>query len=162
MSLQSRITQLAQAIGADVKAINVSLGALPSLSTTQKTSLVGAINELKTALDSAVASAGAQIIDTAADNTHTWSAAKIIAQLDQVRTDILNGAPAAYDTLLEISSKLASDDSAIAGLLSAVGNRVSYADAQTLTIAQKAQACANIGVGDPETDLLSVYVSAKA
>ena len=74
----------------------------------------------------------------------------------------MNGAPAAYDTLVEVATKLASDDGAITGLLAAVGNRVSFADAQTLTAQQQAQACANIGVGDPETDFVTAYATAKA
>ena len=48
MSLRTGITALAQAIGADIKALFAGQGTLSSLATTEKTSLVGAINELKT------------------------------------------------------------------------------------------------------------------
>lgn len=46
MSLQTRLEALVSAIGADVKALNTSVGALASLTTTAKTSLVAAINEV--------------------------------------------------------------------------------------------------------------------
>lgn len=162
MSLAVRISQLAQAIATDIKTLLAGQGNLAALTTVQKGSVVAAINELKQSVEAAQAAAGAQIADTASDVEHTWSAAKIIAQLNQIKSDIVNGAPAAYDTLVEVATKLASDDGAIAGLLTAVGNRVSFADAQTLTAQQQAQACANIGVGDPETDFVTAYTTAKA
>lgn len=163
MSLQTRLTALAQAIATDVKALLANQGSLPALTTAAKTSLVAAINELQGEIDTLAAGAGA-ILDSATtgDTTHTWSANKILAELNQVKSDIIAGAPTAYDTLLEISNKLSSDDTAISGLLTAVGNRVRFDAAQTLTTPQQAQACANIGVGDPETDLAAAYAAAKA
>jgi hypothetical protein len=74
----------------------------------------------------------------------------------------LGGASAAYDTLQEIEAKLGSDDTALANLLTAVGNRVSFADAQSLTAAQQLQACTNLGLGDPTTDFAAAYTAAKA
>lgn len=162
MSLASQVTLLAQALGAQVKAIKANAGNLGALSTTEKSSLVGAINELKSAISSLSGSAGAAISDTAGagDTTHTWSADKLVTALAQVKSDIVAGAPAAYDTLVEIANKLTSDDTALNGLLTAVGNRVSYADAQALTSAQQAQACANMGVGDPATDFVAAFNTA--
>ena len=49
MSLQSGVVALAQAIGADIKALFAGQGAMASLTTSEKTSLVGAINELNAA-----------------------------------------------------------------------------------------------------------------
>lgn len=46
MTLQSRIAELITAIGADVKADRTTMGTLASLTTTAKTSLVAAINEV--------------------------------------------------------------------------------------------------------------------
>ncbi len=48
MSLENKIIALAQAIGADVKALKASAGDLTALSTTAKGNLVAAINELYT------------------------------------------------------------------------------------------------------------------
>ena len=47
MSLEQKIVGLAQAIGADVKALRLAQGDLSELTTTAKTSLVAAINELQ-------------------------------------------------------------------------------------------------------------------
>lgn len=163
MSLQAQITNLATRIGTECKAIRAAMGDKTSLTTTDKTSLVAAINELKTALSGAVG-----ILDTATtgDTTHTWSANKIIAAIAQAKTDIINGAPAAYDTLIEISTQLTSDQTALGNLLTAVGNRVAFDAVQTLTAPQKAQAIANIGavsatdVGDVNSDFVATFNSA--
>ncbi|NHR08319.1 hypothetical protein HA052_24305 [Chromobacterium haemolyticum] len=157
MSLQTRIAELAQAIGTDIKALTAAQGSLAALNTTQKSSLVGAINELQ-----ALAGGGAVIDDTAASAGKAYSSAKVVQLLADLKGQILGGASSAYDTLLEIEQKLGSDGSAIAGLLAAVNARISYADAQTLTAQQKAMACANIGIGDPDTDFVAAYNAGKA
>lgn len=163
MALDSRITLLAQAVAADIKALTNTQGALASLTTDAKTSLVAAINELQSEINAVAAGTGA-ILDTATDGdtTHTWSANKIYDELQALKTSLIDGAPAAYDTLIEISNYLSGNDTAVSGLVTAVANRVSYADVQTLTTGQKLQACTNIGVGDPDTDFVTAYTTAKA
>ena len=47
MSLQTGITALAQAIAADIKALLAGQGELSNLATTDKNSLVGAVNEVR-------------------------------------------------------------------------------------------------------------------
>ena len=159
MTLATQLTTAFQNVGADIKAIIASRGSLAALTTTDKTNLVAAINEIKSSI-----SAAAGILDTATDGdtTHTWSADKIYDELQALKTSIINGAPAAYDTLVEISTYLSSNDSTVSGLTTAISNRVSYADAQSLTTGQKLQACTNIGLGDPETDYAAIYAAAKA
>lgn len=160
MSLTVQISNLAVRIATECKSIRATTGDKTALTTTDKTSLVAAVNELKAALAGA-----AGILDTASagDTSHTWSADKIVAQLAAVKSEILNGAPAAYDTLLEIANQLATDDGAISGLLTAVGSRVAFDQAQTLTAPQKAQALANIGaisaadVGDVTTNFVTTF-----
>lgn len=51
-------------------------------------------------------------------------AAATKAELTKAIADLLNGAPAAYDTLKEIADALAADDTAIAGILSTLANKV--------------------------------------
>lgn len=163
MSLQTQITNLATRIGTECKSIRAAMGDKTSLTTADKTSLVAAINELKAAFSSAVG-----ILDSATtgDTTHTWSANKIIAAIAQAKTDIIDGAPAAYDTLIEISTQLTSDQTALGNLLTAVGNRVAFDAAQVLTAPQKAQAITNIGavsatdVGDVNSDFVATFNSA--
>lgn len=160
MSLTTQISNLAVRIATECKSIRATTGDKTTLTTTDKTSLVAAINELKSSL-----SVAAGILDSAGagDTTHTWSADKIVTQLAAVKSEILNGAPAAYDTLLEIANKLSSDDGVTSGLLTAVGNRVAFDQVQTLTAPQKAQALANIGaasatdMGDPATNFVTTF-----
>jgi len=82
--------------------------------------------------------------------------------LADLKNQILGGASSAYDTLQEIEAKLGSDATALGNLLTAVGNRLSFADAQSLTAAQQLQTCTNLGIGDPTTDFLAVYTAAKS
>ena len=164
MSLETRIIALAQAIGTDVKTLTVKQGDLTSLSTTAKGNLVAAINELY----GAVGGAGAQINDTAGngDTLVTWSADKIYDTIEAaklaIKNDLVNGASAALDTLSELASALNNDPSFAVTIATELGNRVRFDSAQTLTAAQKLQACTNIGIGDPERDLAAAYVTAKA
>ena len=159
MTLEQRVTLLAQGIAADIKSLNTNQGSLSSLTTTAKGSLVAAINELKTLV------AGASSInDSAASNSTTasYSANKITGLIATAVTSILGSAGAAYDTLQELQVILQGDDTAISGLLTAVSNRIAFDAAQTLTVPQKLQACQNIGVGNPDVDLVAAYNTAKA
>jgi len=141
MSMQLRLTALVGAIGTDVKTLTVNTGVLSGLTTTAKTNLVSAINEVNALLGALPSS--------------------ITTQLNTLRDQILGGAGAAFDTLKELQDALADEDSVVNSLLAAMANRVRYDAPQTLTTAQQAQACVNIGVGDPEIDLVAIYTAAK-
>ena len=163
MSLQTQITNLATRVGTECKSIRAAMGDKTALTTTNKTTLVAAINELVTTIASA-----SSILDSATtgDTTHTWSANKIVAEINAAKTAIINGAPAAYDTLIEIATQLSTDQTALGNLLTAVGNRVAFDAAQTLTAPQKAQAIANIGaisaadVGGVNSDFVATFNAA--
>lgn len=147
MSLETRIVTLAQAMGADVKALTAAQGSLSALNTTTKTSLVAAINELMTLIGSAGAS-----IDDGAGNGNTavtWSADKIFDSIEAAKTavknDLVGGAGAALDSLNELAAALGNDPSFAATIATEIANRVRFDAAQTLTSPQQAQARANIG-----------------
>lgn len=164
MTIETRLIALAQAIGADVKALKASDGDLTSLTTTAKGNLVAAINEIK----ALVGSAGAQINDSAGDgdSTVTWSADKIFDSIELAKTaiknDLVNGAGSAFDTLSELAAMLNNDPSFAATIATELGNRVRFDGAQVLSAAQKLQACENIGIGNPERDFVADYNTAKA
>ena len=167
MSLQTQLTALINAIGGDIKTIwslmNGKAANLDSLETTDKSNLVAAINEVKAAADAA------QIDDQNEATTSTWSSSRISTELDATKAaaatqavdTITNGAGAAYDTLVELQSELQSNDSAIANIITAQANRLAVDQSQTFTTAQKLQGCQNIGLGDPETNLATVYTTAR-
>lgn len=163
MSQELKLIALAQTIAADIKTLNNRVGDLTSLPTTAKGNLVAAIQELYDLLGSA----GAVIDDTAGDGATsvTWSANKsfdMIAQAVQAMKDsLLNGAGAAYDTFKELQDLIQGDETIVAALTQKVGEKVSFAEVQTLTSAQRLQACQNIGIGDPESDLVAIYNAAK-
>lgn len=170
MSLETKIVALAQAMGADVKALRLAQGDLTALTTTTKTSLVAAINELVLLVAN---SGGAGIDDAAASGgAVTWSVDKIKAVVDAaklaVKDELLGGAGAALDTLAELAAALGDNPNFATTIATELGNRVRYDAAQTLTTAQKTQACTNIGavelaaIGNPERDLAAVYAAAKA
>lgn len=173
MTLEQRLILLAQAIGGDIKTLTVAQGSLTSLTTTAKSNLVAAINELKSITDG-LAGGGAAINDAAGDGdtTVTWSANKIFdsiaAAKAALKNELVDGAGAALDTLNELADALNNDPNFAATIATEIANRVRYDAVQTLTEPQKAQARANIGaqaasdVGDTDRDFVGDYNTAKA
>ncbi len=165
MSLQTRIESLVLRLASEFKTIHDQVGTLSRLSTTDKTSLVAAINELRAQFDKL---ASAALIDdaNAAGTTTTFSASKITVLLDALKADLLGGADAAFDTLKELQEAILKDQSGIAALLAAVDRRVRFDAAQALTADEQAQARQNIGavaasaIGDPETDFVPAFEAA--
>ena len=139
-SLAARITDLTTRIATECKSLRAISGPLSSLSTTDKTSLVAAVNELKSALSSS-----ASINDGATSTQATWSSTQINLAITSAINGVVNGASTALDTLQELATALA--------------NRIRYDSAQELTSQQKTQACANLGVGEPDTDFVSTFNS---
>lgn len=163
-TLSSNLVLLSQAIGVDISSLTVRIGTMSSLSTTEKSNLVGALNEVRSLLLTvqSTANGAAKINDTAAATTTTYSSSKVESFVTAKIAALVNGAPATFDTLKEIADYIASDQTATGALTTAIGSRVRFDAAQTLTAAEQAQACANIGVGDPATDFVASYTTAKA
>lgn len=164
MTMETRLTALAQAIGADVKNLRDKQGDLTSLSTTAKGNLVAAINEVV----ALVGAGGVQINDAAGngDTGVTWSADKIFDAIElaktAVKSDLIGGASAALDTFKELQDALGNDPTFAATISTALTKRVRIDAVQTLTTAERLQACQNIGIGDPEADFVAAYNTAKA
>lgn len=161
MSLTTRIESLVIRVAQEFNDVRAKTGNLANLTTTDKSNLVVAINELQ----AAVAASGA-IDDAQITTTTTYSSSKIVALLDALKAEILGGADAAYDTLVEIQQLLQNGTSGLDALLAAVNNRVRFDAAQTLTAPEQAQARNNIGavaasdVGDTDTDFVAVFEGA--
>lgn len=161
MSLQVRLANLVTAVGTDIKSLTGKIGTLSSLTTTAKTDLVSAVNEVK----ASVGSAGAQINDTTASGTTVYSSNKTNSVVSSAVAALVNGAPAAFDTLKEISDQLAADE---AGTATMFANRLRVDASQGLTSQQQQFGRDNLSVysqaqlGDPETDLVALYTTAKS
>ena len=115
---------------------------------------VGAVSPTAVISDAA----GAGVFDK------TWSADKLIAYITaaatQAKDDIINGAPAALDTLLEIANQLAADQTALGALVLALDAAIRTDIVQTFTDAQKTQAQENMGV--TASTMMASYTAAKA
>lgn len=186
MSLQTQITALAQLIGDDVEILLAQDGNLASLNTTDKTSLVAAINEVLNSTPAGALLAANDLSDvtnagTARTNLDVKSAAEITSEisaaiaavtlatlggLNQAEVDarvqlVVDTAPAALDTLNELAAALGDDPNFSATITAQLSNKVDFGTAQTLTTAQQLQACENIGVGDPEHDFSTDYTNSR-
>lgn len=162
MSMDSKIQALITRIGTEFKSVRSSIGTLANLTTTAKGDIVSAVNEVK----ASVGSAGAQINDTTASTTAVYSSSKTNSQIAQVKSDILGTASAAFDTLGELQAQMVADETGVAALTTAVGNRVRVDAAQGLTSGQQLQARSNIDVwskaevGPVDTDYVALLVTA--
>ena len=160
MTLEARVVALAQAIGTDVKTLTTAVGSLGSLTTTAKSSLVAAINEIARA-------AATGIDDGVTGAASTWSSTKISSEISGAVSGLVGGAGAALDTLKELADALGNDPSFAATIATQIANRVRFDDVQVLTAPQKAQACDNIGAaslvatGDLDRDFAAAYTAAK-
>lgn len=161
MSLQTQLNSFVLRVAEEFNTVKGRTGILSNLTTTDKSSLVAAINELKAAIVSAAA-----IDDTQSSTTTTYSSSKVVALLDALKADILGGADPAYDTLLELQQALQNDQTGIAALTAAIDKRVRFDAAQTLTTAEQQQARTNIGavaaadIGDTATDFVAIFEAA--
>ena len=104
------ITEFAEFVGMKDKEIVKLIGNLQTLITTEKTSLVGAINELFQSVRSLSGSA-AGINDSATNETATLSAKKILELLNQAKADVKNEllggqVDASIDTIKELGDML--------------------------------------------------------
>ena len=153
---QQRITELAQAIAQDIKELKSTQGLLDSLSTTSKASLVDAINELYLAISNST-----DVDDSAENGISTWSSSKIRESINTAISELINGSGSALDTLKELADALGNDANFAATIAEQMGKRVRVDAAQTFTVTEQAQGCANLGIGNPDTDLLAVYTAAK-
>ena len=160
-TLAARIADLATRLATECKSIrtlvNGNTADLSSLTTTQKTSLVAAINELKAAIDNSGSSI--TISDSTSSTTEVWSSSKVSSAIAQAKSDLVNGAGAALDTLSELAAALGNDASFASTVTTALGYRLRFDAAQALTTGQKTQACANLGIGEPDTDFVTTFNS---
>lgn len=159
MSLETGIIALAEAVGGDVKALNIKIGDLTQLTTTAKNNLVAAINEAA----ASGGGGGVQIDDNAGagDTAVVWSANKTVTAIQVAVDALVDGAPAALDTLNKLAAALGNDENLAQTMITQINNRVRFDESQVLTTQQQLTACTNIGVGDPTRNFVADYAAAK-
>ena len=218
MTLVTQINSLATRIGTEFKSVYSKQGALTSLNTSNKTSLVDAINEIfagggsgsiaindtaasttsvysssktdalvaakpsindstpsntsvysSNKVNSAITTAvGAKpsINDTTPSSTTVYSSSKTDSQIAASVATLVNGSPAALDTLKELADALGGDASFATTTATALGNRLRFDTSQILTGPQKTQGLTNLGaqdastIGDTAADFVATFNSA--
>lgn len=164
-TLATRLTDLATRIATEAKAlrtlINGNAADLTALTTTAKSNLVAALNELKGLIDGLVL--GDVINDAATNTSDTWSSQKISDSISTAISVLTSGAPAALNTLDELAAALGDDANAITAITTALGARLRFDASQTLTAPEKVQANANLGAaslvdtGTLDTNFVTVF-----
>lgn len=163
MKLVQRINLLAAEIGKQIKSLKVAVGSPSNLQTTEKGNLVGAVNELKSKVDAveASAAAGAGINDVTPAATTTYSSQKveqlITAAKATVKNELLDGAAAEFDTLKEVATYIAQDQTGAAALTTAVSHRLRTDEAQVLSAEQKTAVETTLNLGDTNTDFVAAF-----
>ena len=156
--MQTRISDLATRVATECKALRTMINAnatdLSSLTTTQKGSLVAAINELKSAL---AASSSVTINDSSTGLTEVWSASKVSSAIATAKSELVNGAGTALDTLYELAAALGNDANFASTMTTSLGYRLRFDASQTLTAGQMTQACTNLGIGEPDTNFVTTF-----
>lgn len=104
------ITEFAEFVGMKDKEIMKLIGIMQQLTTTEKDTIVGAINEMNQRINS-LSSSAAGINDSATNETATLSAKKILELLNQAKADVKNEllggqVDASIDTIKELGDML--------------------------------------------------------
>lgn len=186
MSLQTRLQDLITAVATDYKQLRVfvtgsSTGDLTGLTTTVKTSVIAAVNEVN-AKPSSVPADATEIVKgivelatlpemaTGTDPSRVATVAGVRQERTALKNEILGaGVPGALDTLDELAAALGDDTNFASTVTTGLSNRVRVdTAAQGLTTTQQDNARTNIAaagsveMGNPETDLVALYTTAKA
>lgn len=166
-TLETRLNNLATRVATECKSLRTLVNGnavdLSSLTTTAKSSLVAALNELQSEINSM--SGGGAINDaSSASTTETWSITKISSEITAAINVLTTGAPAALNTLDELALALGDDANFASTVTTALGNRVRVDNAtQGLTLTQKQNARTNmdaygsVEIGNPDADLVATF-----
>lgn len=173
-TMEERLLELVLSVGTDYKTTRTFVtnltGNLANLSTSQKGSIVAALNEVYAMAQAAAGTGGGATINDAtptgtttyssnkinqvvaalvndlatATNT-TWSSTKINAAINTAVANLVGGAPGTLDTLKELADALG-DAGAITAINLALSKRVRFDIAnQGLTVQEQLNARTNIG-----------------
>ena len=96
---------------------------------------------------------GTQLSSTISDFT-----AEVQALIDNV----IDAAPGTLNTLNELAAALGDDPNYAATIATELGNRLRIdVNTQTLTVQQQLNGCTNLGIGNPDTNFVATYITAR-
>ena len=144
MSLSTNVSNLATRIATEIKALRTLINGnavdLSALTTTAKSNLVAAINEIDANSGSSVA-----INDATTALDSVWSSSKTNGEISTAVNTLVGGAGTALDTLNELALARGSDPNFATTMTTALGNRVRVdVDTQGLNATQQLNARTNI------------------
>ena len=149
--LEQTLVALTEKVAAEFNRIRSERGALVSLETVDKTSIVAAINELS---DKIIISSGGAVTSTEVDS-------KIQTALAALKTEIMgDNVPEALNTLKELADALQNDSSATAAMAISIADRVKLDSVQLLTAQQKQNVETTLNLGNTSVDLVAVFNTA--
>ncbi|QDH48047.1 hypothetical protein SEA_DEJAVU_42 [Microbacterium Phage DejaVu] len=123
MTLDTNLQDFATSVATNAKSMKILINGnapdLSALTTTQKSNLVAAINEVA----AAVGGAGAVIDDDVVSSLSVWSSAKTDAEIKAAVAAVVNGAPEALDTLNELAAALGDDPNFATTIASQIGGK---------------------------------------
>ena len=159
MTLETRIRDMAIRIATEFNTTKGIRGALASLSTTDKSTFVAAINEVLS-----VANSAASIDDVNPSTTTVYSSSKVDSEISTAVANLVDSAPAALDTLAELATALQGNDTDISTIMTSLANRVrTDTAAQGLSAGDQANARTNIdaqeatAIGDTDRDFTADF-----
>ena len=134
------LTEFAEFVGMKDKEIVKLIGDMQTLTTSQKDTLVGAINEMNERINSLSGSA-AGINDSATDEASTLSAKKILDLVNQAKADVKNEllggeVDASIDTIKELGEMLKGIQTGEDGLNKLI-QKISQSNESLTTLGQK-------------------------
>ncbi len=162
MSLISNFKTVLTAVSTQINLIRTKIGKNSDLSTTHKSSLVGAVNEIKSLIDNS-GSSNLTLNDADINIANCWSSQKINDTINLAIAQLTNGASGAMDTLKELEDAIKNNNVDVAVILTNMQNHVSINADQKLTAVQKNNARRNIDIyskteiGDINTDLAAHF-----
>jgi len=180
LSLQTRLSDLITAVGTDIKQLRVwitgsSSGDLTGLTTTDKTSLVNAINEVKAGSSGAPPDASTTVkgiieiatlaeATTGTDSVRAMTPQAVKQETDAVKAAILGaGVPAALDTLDELAAALGDDANFAATVTTSLaGKQPLDADLTAIAALVSAADKAPYATGAGTWSLMTVTAAARA
>lgn len=159
MSLSTNLVNAFVRVANEIKAVRgevtTATGDLSGLTTNDKSSLVAALNELKTELENLPAGTegGLEIDDALAASDKVYSSTKVEELVTNAIAGLVDGADEGSDTLKEVAEK-------ITALMQADEGLVSFKAPQTLSPEEQAQVAANLGLGDITVDFVATFEAA--
>lgn len=160
MSLDTQIQNLAVRAATQDKLLKTLINGnaidLSALTTTDKSNLVAAINEV-------LGKTTSLINDNASSTTTTYSSDKITAEIQAAVTNLVASSPAALDTLNELATAIGNDANFATTITNALANKLDFGTAQTLTAAQLQQGQDNLQVysrteiGSVSTNYVTIF-----